>query len=292
MANISTYKETFKSFYQDETTYPINNHSFKVGDRVDAIYGTAFVRDQSGNIIYTAAGNPLQAPTDISNRSLLGYANPDYSFGINNKFAYKNLSFSFQFDGRIGGKIYDRVYYQSMNGGTAWESANGDYGAARLKEWQSTNNGTVAATPAFIGKGVVITSGTPIFANGQITNLSALGFAPNTTAVTVQSYLSSGLGSNFDEYYMIDRSFVKLREVTLGYSLPASVLKGGFIKAATFSLIGRNLLYFAKRKDMDVDQFAAGYNAADRSLSGANGGSQGLSSVTARRFGFNINLSF
>ena len=292
LANISTYKERFKSFYKAEQTYPINNHSFAIGDRVDAIYGTAFVRDQSGNIIFTSAGNPLQAPTDIGNKALLGYANPDFSFGINNKFAYKNFSFSFQFDGRIGGKIYDRVYYQAMNGGTALESASGDFGIARLKEWQSTNNGTVAAVPSYIGKGVVITSGTPIFSNGQITNLSALTFAPNTTAVTVQSYLSSGLGANFDEYYMIDRSFAKLREVTLGYSLPASLLKGKYIKGVTISLIGRNLLYFAKRKDMDVDQFAAGYNAADRSLSGANGGSQGLSSVTARRFGFNLNISF
>lgn len=292
LANISTYKETYKSFYQDETQYTVNNHLFKIGERADAIYGTAFVRDQSGNIIYTAAGNPLQAPTDIGNRSLLGYANPDYSFGVSNKFSYKSFSFSFQFDGRVGGKIYDRVYYQSMNGGTAWESANGDYGAARLKEWQSTNNGTVTATPSYVGNGVVITSGTPTFAGGQITNLKDLAFAKNSTAVTVQSYLSSGLGSNFDEYYMIDRSFVKLREVTLGYSLPASMLKGKFVKAVSFSLIGRNLLYFAKRKDMDVDQFAAGYNAADGTLSGANGGSQGLSSVTGRRFGFNINVSF
>jgi len=90
---------------------------------------------------------------------------------------------------------------------------------------------------------------------------------------------------------MIDRSFVKLREVLLGYSLPAKYLKGKLIKAASFSLVGRNLLYFAKRKDMDVDQFAAGYNAADKSLSGSSA-NQGLSSVTGRRFGFNINLSF
>ena len=291
LANISTYRETLKTIYGDETILSQNGHRYKTGDRVDAIYGTTFVRDQSGNIVYTAAGYPQQAPTDISNKGLLGYANPDYSFGVSNKFSYHNFNFSFQFDGRLGGKIYDRVYYQSMNGGTAYESANGDFGTARLKEWQSTNNSTVTATPYYVGNGVVITSGTPIYSGGQITNLSALTFAPNTKAVTVQSYLSSGLGSNFDEYYMIDRSFVKLREVLLGYSLPAKYLKEKLIKAASFSLVGRNLLYFAKRKDMDVDQFAAGYNAADKSLSGSSA-NQGLSSVTGRRFGFNINLSF
>jgi hypothetical protein len=61
-----------------------------------------------------------------------------------------------------------------------------------------------------------------------------------------------------------------------------------FFKAVSFSLVGRNLLYFAARKDIDLDQFAAGYNDSDRSLN--NGGL--LQSVNGRRFGFNIKLSF
>jgi len=88
---------------------------------------------------------------------------------------------------------------------------------------------------------------------------------------------------------MTDRSYAKLREVTLGYSLPAKFLsKTRFIKAASFTLVGRNLLYFAKRKDIDLDQFASGYNDSDASLN--NGGL--LQSVTGRRYGFNINISF
>ena len=88
---------------------------------------------------------------------------------------------------------------------------------------------------------------------------------------------------------MVDRSFVKLREVTLGYNLPAKALaKVKFIKGASFSIVGRNLLYWAQRKDIDLDQFPAGYNDYDRSLN--NGGL--LQSPTGRRFGFNINVSF
>lgn len=87
---------------------------------------------------------------------------------------------------------------------------------------------------------------------------------------------------------MTSRSFVKLREVNIAYSLPANVLaKFKYIKGATFSLVGRNLLYFADRKDQDLDQFA-GFNDSDRSLQrGAI-----IQSATARRFGFNINLNF
>jgi hypothetical protein len=52
-------------------------------------------------------------------------------------------------------------------------------------------------------------------------------------------------------------------------------------KAASFSLVGRNLFYFAKRKDIDWDSFIGTYTAA-----------QDLRSPTLRRYGVNINLTF
>jgi hypothetical protein len=291
--NYSTFKETLKSIYGNETRLQQNGHNYVVGDRLDAIYGTKFVRDGSGNIV-NSGGLPLGAGGGIAQNGLLGYANPDFSFGVTNRFSYKGIILSFQFDGRIGGKIYDRTYYQSMNGGTALESASGAFGVARLADWNSIKttgqlgNGNKGS---YIGQGVVIASGTPHYTNGQIDNLSSLTFAPNTTPTSVQSYISSGISGAFDEYYMISRSYAKLREVTLGYSLPSKMLSGSFIKKATFSLVGRNLLYFAARKDIDLDQYAAGYNASDRSLVGGNG-SVDLQSQTARRYGFNLNLTF
>lgn len=288
LVNWATYQETLKSIYGGLPSIPFNGHTFKIGERLDAFYSTKFVRDGQGNIVHNAGGAPLQAPTqsDLSNRGLIGYLNPDYSFGINNRFSYKNFSISFQFDGRIGGKIYDRVWYQGNNGGTSIESASGDYGAARLAEWNSTQQGQVGPAPAYVGKGVVIQSGTPQYSNGQISNVKDLTFAPNTKKVLIQDYLSSFLGSNFDEYYSIDRSFVKLREVNITYNFP---VKGRFVKAASVSLIGRNLLYFAKRKDFDIDQYTAGYNNSDFSI---NGTYPDLQSATSRRFGVNVNLSF
>jgi len=287
-ATYATYKETLDAIYGTETGLTLNNHVYKVGDRLDAIYGSAFVRDATNNIVWSG-GTPLRAPSDISNRKFLGYANPDYTFGISNKFTYKNVSFGFQFDGRIGGNIYDQIYHDGMNGGTSIESVQGMIGAARLAEWQTTATGTVAQTAKYIGPGVKIVSGTPTYAGGMITNLSALTFAQNDVAAKVQTIAGASGYGGVDEYWMTSRSFIKLREVNIAYSLPANALaKLKFIKGATFSLVGRNLLYFADRKDQDLDQFAAGFNDADRSLqSGAV-----LQSATARRFGFNINLNF
>ena len=292
--NYSTYRETITSIYGNQPGIYQNGHLYKVGDRPDAIYGTKFVRDASGAIINTSGGVPLQAPSqeDNGNYGLLGYADPDFAFGATNTFRYKNWSLSFQFDGRIGGKVYDYTYYHSVNGGTAIETASGAYGAARAAEWASTDEGTVAASPEYVGPGVVISSGTPTYGpGGVITNLSQLTFAPNTTKVLVQSYLSSGIGGNFDEYYMISRSYAKLREASLTYSFPTSMLQGMFIKRASFSIVGRNLLYFAARKDIDLDEYASGYDASSRSLTG-NDGSIDLSSPTARRYGFNLKVTF
>ncbi len=287
-ATYATYQETLDAIYGSETGLTLNNHVYKVGDRLDAIYGSAFVRDGSNNIVWSG-GTPLRAPSDIGNNKFLGFANPDYTFGISNKFTFKNVSFGFQFDGRIGGNIYDQIYHDGMNGGTSIESTQGAIGAARLAEWQTTANGTVAQTAKYVGPGVKIVSGTPTFAGGVITNMSELTFAQNDVAAKVQTIAGASGYGGVDEYWMTNRSFVKLREVNIAYSLPANFLaKLKYIKGATISLVGRNLLYFADRKDQDLDQFASGYNDSDRSLQkGAI-----LQSATARRFGFNINLNF
>lgn len=294
--NYSTYKETLKEIViGDQSFLTLGNHNFKVGDRLDEVYGTKYLRDKDGNVVYDATGNLLKATGDNNQRlGLLGHLNPDFSFGINNRFSYKNWAFSFQFDGRIGGVIYDYNYYAARQGGTDFSTVQGVIGAARLAEWQSTKTGTQAPTPALIGnelgQGVKIVSGTPRFENGVISNLDELTFAPNTTAITVQGYLN-GTIKTIDESFMISRSYAKLREVTLGYTFKKSFLEKAGIKGATISLVGRNLLYFAARKDFDMDQYASGYNSTDGSTGGAptNGA---LQSSTFRRFGFNLNLTF
>ena len=292
--NWATYKETLKAIYGNESYLAINGHNYTVGERLDNFYSAKFVRDGAGNIV-NAAGVPISAPSlsDNSNRGLIGHLNPDFTFGVSNKVSYKSFSLSFQFDGRIGGKIYDRVLYQGNNGGTSIESASGAFGVARLADWNVAkgNGGTLPSTypGSYVGQGVVIASGTPHYTNGQIDNMSSLTFATNTTPTTVQNYLSSGIGSNFDEYYMVDRSFVKLREVSLSYNLPAKFVNKKLFKAVSVSLVGRNLLYFAKRQDFDIEQYASGFNIADRSVGGTS--STDLQSAVARRFGFNLNFS-
>ena len=190
----------------------------------------------------------------------------------------------------MGGVIYDQVYAYATNSGNGVESVTGDLGAARLKEWQSTKLGTVAATPAYVGPGVRVSGGTVKFdGSGTITNYDELQFVPNDKAVTVQTYEQNIYNNSIDEKYLVSKTYGKLREVIIGYTLPNRLLVSSrFIRGASVSLIGRNLLYFAQRTDFDLDQYAQGYNGSSQSTLK----NPSLQSATTRRIGININLTF
>jgi len=110
---------------------------------------------RTSTAVNKGSGLPIQNPSsDLADKKVLGNMNPDFSLGSITPFTYHSFSLSFQFDGRVGGKIYDRVYLQMTNGGTAADLAgNTAAGQASLKEWQSTNQGANAPTPAFVGAG-------------------------------------------------------------------------------------------------------------------------------------------
>lgn len=180
---------------------------------------------------------------------------------------------SFQFDGRIGGSIVNYIQRQTFRGGRHIETVQGAMGVARAQD--------ELGIKSYVGPGVVISNGATIkydAVTGAITNYDELQFSTNTTATFLQDYISRYYAA--EEANLISRSYAKLREVTISYSLPKSVLTRTFLKSATVSLVGRNLLYFAEKSDMDIDQFVAPDGYAS------------LQSPSLRRYGVNINLTF
>jgi TonB-linked SusC/RagA family outer membrane protein len=285
LANWSTFVERFKEIKDPSGTVFLNDHFYKVGDRVDEGFGYKFLRSPEGKVIYNSGGLPLPPQAGAANKKSLGFANSDFIWSINNSFSYKNWNFSFQFDGRVGGVIYDEIMVDSYQGGRAKDLVEGKFGEARRTEWEAYK-ATGVVTPAYVGDGVVVSNGTIQFdENGNITNFDELTFEPNAKPVTLQSYVAhlsyiSNFGEAFSEAWMISRSYAKLREVVIGYSLPAKLLSRTFIRSANISLVGRNLLYFAERKDIDLDQYPG------------NNIYTPLQSATTRRYGININFTF
>ncbi|NBA87150.1 SusC/RagA family TonB-linked outer membrane protein [Emticicia sp. CRIBPO] len=263
VANYSTYQERLTEIYPGVESL---NRFFKVGDRMDKFYGTAFAKTPEGQIINDASGRPITTPVP----QFLGYINPKFVFGINNKFSYKNISMSFQFDGRIGGVISNYIQRQTFRGGRNIALVQGDMATARYQDFLGNKT--------YVGQGVQVANGASINfdAAGKITNYAELTYAPNTTKQFLQDYVARYY--NTDEGNLMSRSFGMLREVVVGYSLPKEWI-GKNIQNVSVSLVGRNLLYFAEKKDIDLNQYIT------------DGGS-GLQTPSTRRYGINFSLTF
>lgn len=265
LANYSTFEQRLTEIYPGITNL---NTFLKVGDRTDKIYGSAFVRTPDGQIINTAGGIPERLTGTQS--QYLGNANPDFVFGLNNKFTYKNVSLSILFDGRIGGKIINYTQQQTYRGGRHIGTTQGIFAAARPQD--------ALGVKAFVGQGVVVSNGVAIKydANGKVTNFSELQFAPNTVKTYVQDYV--GRYFNTNEGNLMDRSFGMLKEVVLGVKLPTKWF-GKAVSGANVSFVGRNLLYFAEKKDIDLSQYITD-------------GVSGSQTPSVRSYGVNLNFTF
>ncbi len=265
VANYSTFKEVLTEIYPGVAAL---NTFFKVGDRLDKYYARAFAKTNDGQIINDASGRPIYLPVN----QFLGYVNPKFVFGINNKFSYRDFNVSFQFDGRIGGVISNYIQKQTFRGGRHIDLVQGVMGEARYQDYLGNKT--------WVGEGVQVANGSKLNydADGKITNMSELTFKPNETKQFVQDWVSRYYNS--DEGNLMSRSFGMLREVVIGYSLPAGLLeRSKFIKNASVSIVGRNLLYFAEKNDIDLNQYISG-------------GSSGLQTPSTRRYGLNLNLTF
>ncbi len=264
LMNWSTFRQTFVEFANGAKT----NGRFSIGDRVDKYFAGAFYRTPDGELINDAGGRPIR--TAVS--QYLGNLNPDWSWGITNKFSYKNWNLVVQVDGRVGGMIVNYVQRQTFRGGRHLATTQGKMGEARAQD--------VLGVKSWVGPGVKITSGTiqydPI--TGAITNYDELQFAPNDIQSFLQDYISRYYAA--EEANAMSRSFAKLREVTLTYNLPQSLLQRTFMQNASISFVGRNLLYFAEKSDVDIDQFATGSSYSE------------MQTPTVRRVGFNLNITF
>lgn len=275
LVNVSTFQDKYDELPPGQTVY---NTFFKKGDRVDKFYSSAFVKTEDGQIIHDAAGKPLANPK----AQFLGYLNADFQWSFYNRFSWKGFTFGFQFDGSVGGVTTDYMHNKTMRGGRNIETVEGLFGIARKSD--NDHAGDPNYQGIYVGQGVVVSNGVSINydgTTGAILNYKDLQFSPNTKVTQVQDYISKFYGIN--EANLMDKTFAKLREVTLSYDLPEKWLGRSFINKISLSLVGRNLIYFYKDKrfkDVDLDQY-------NYSTSGT-----GLQSPTTRRFGFNINVVF
>lgn len=229
----------------------------KEGQRMDRIFITDS-RTPDGQAIYNSNG--MQAFEPVG--QYFGHTDPDWIYGIQNTFNYKNLSLSFSFDGRLGGLIYSTTNQKMWWGGTAKGTVTADRDEAN------------AGNSTYIGPGVVVVSGSVEYDKyGNILS-DTRRFAPNTTPVNYISFMQTTSGNMLNNYHYYSGTYIKMRELVFTYNLPQRWTKG-FFNSASVSLIGNNLFILSKIPNVDPDAE-----------------SDNLQTPSMRSIGFNINLKF
>ena len=194
-------------------------------------------------------GFPLYTDEEV----YLGSYQPDYlmSFGANAN--YKGIGFKILFDKKSGGNFVSQTQF--------------------FTEF----NGTAAHTAQYNRETYVIP-------NSVIDNNDGT-FSENTIGVTEQDYFT-----NYDpapSNYLVDASYVKLRELEISYTVPSNLLKNTVFSRIKFALFGKNLKFWLPDGNIFADPEVNG-----PSLTGNAQGIETTQTPSSRSMGLNLQLSF
>ena len=220
-----------------------------VGEKYGALFGTSFQRDSQGRIVHeTSRGYPV--PVIVNNRKILGFGVPPQQIGIGASFRYKDFNASFLIEGKSGGQIYSGTNNRLIG-----------YGLHKM------------TVPAGGREAGMVPDG--VLEDGSVITTS-LDYAQQ------QAYW--GRYNDAAEAGIRDSDYMRLRQLSIGYTIPSDVLENTFIQSASVSLIGKNLFFLSNDVE-NVDPESA-YNSNN---------SQGLEfsgMPVPRTIGFNVNLKF
>jgi hypothetical protein len=243
----------------------------RVGERMGDLYGIGFARVQNSDPnapYYDASGKFVGQmvfdanngrPVRTTNRIKLGNYNPDFMVGLNNSFTWKGVNLSFLFDIRSGGKLYSETQTVGREGGIIIESLEG-----RADGYDLTKDGN-----GVIGQGVVFVGGVP-----QV----------NTRKVAAREWHTAWTGGRgIAEGVMYDASFIKLRELQMGYTIPDKVWGKLPFRGVHVSMVGRNLLLWDRVPHVDPENMSyAGGTALP--------GIENMAIPSTRSYGINLRV--
>lgn len=218
------------------------------GGKVGDLYGYNLLRDSAtGQLRIGANGYPL---VNSSTLVKVGNAIPDFVSAMTNTLTYKGVSVSAQFEWKKGGQVYD------------------------MGRRNAIRNGNIAITG--VRHELVVFKG--VLADGT----------PNTKEVEVDGdnfYRSGSLYNATADMLLQDASWLRLRNVSISYSLPKSLLKSSKIGGLSITLTGNNLWLNTPYVGFDPEALQNG--------SGSNAfGFAGLTLPSVRSYAIGLNASF
>lgn len=236
---------------------------FRNGAPYGQIFGSKNARDEAGNLLIDPqSGLPFaEAVSDI-----VGDPNPDFTLGWTNTFTYKGITLRALIDWKQGGDFYSFTAASLLLRG-------------QLKI--SEDREAIRVVPGVLGN-------TQTFEPLLDENGNKI---QNTIGISAfDSHFSNGWGAyGQDEVNIYDGTVIRLREISLGYSLPKSLLEKTPFGSASISISGRNLWFNAPNvlEGLNLDPEVLG-ETPDSNVQGFEYGS----APTTKRYGVNLSLTF
>jgi TonB-linked SusC/RagA family outer membrane protein len=231
-----------------------------VGQPLGVYRGPGEKLDPSGNIIVNPSnGLPLQADDKV----VYGNSQRDFVMGLTNKFTYKNLALGFSFDYRKGGQFWS---YTSQ--------LNYFVGNAKRTLYNDRNPYII---PGSVNESVDA-NGNPVYSENK-TPISIASVATNWSNGDNTQFVSRNT--------VLDKTSLKMRDITLSYTLPKLVSSKIKASNVTLTAYGRNLFIWLPSSNTFVDPEVSTYN---NDLSGELGEFAGGPST--RSYGLSLKATF
>ena len=239
------------------------------GEDFGNIVGFYYKRNEKGEKLLDDFGRYQR---DENNTKILGNIQPDWIGGINNRISYKGLALSALIDIKMGGEILSGTKFFQAARGTGRFTTDGIY--------QNENGLWVG-----IADGVMENDYYVEDENGdQVLHLAA---GEKSDIELPRHNLTGRIASaNIIEEFVLDASYIMLREVILEFAFPRSIVDKTPFSNVKISAVGRNLFY--------LDERMQGLGITPESAFNTTSGSQGSESYTApstRSIGFNLKLT-
>lgn len=253
-------------YHKIDETYSTDRPWVKPGERWDWFEVYDWERDPQGNIVHSGG---LPVLSDYPTKA--GFERPNWVWGFTNHLSYKNFTLDVSFDGRVGGKAYNRLEQAMWNSGTHVDSDN---------QWRYDE--VVNGKTNYIGQGVKVVSGSVKYDSyGNILEDTRV-FAPNDVATSYEAYTKNYQPWNGSKRIQNIRNltFLKLRELSIGYKLPGEAAQKIGFNNIHVSLVGQNLFIWSKDfKYSDPDAITEDHEEL-------------LNAPSMRYVGLNIKLDF
>lgn len=236
--------------------------------------GSYSARSADGQLLINpTSGMPFLDPND----GMVGDPNADFKLGVNNTLSFKGLQLNVLWDMTKGGDFYSETINSMLGRGVTKDVED------REKNRVITG---IYGNPTPVTGPDGLNRYTPLLVGGKT--------VPNQTRVTTNDlFFTQGTGASFAtngafEYAVFDGTVYRLREVGLGYSLPAKWVSGLKLSNVSLTLTGRNLWFLAP----NVPKYT-NFDPDINSVIGA--GTQGVETGGApstKRYGINLNVTF